>query len=94
MRHSWGDCVPLTLATTSNAYPCPIVMEYLSGGPIEWTNAEHKPILLVDQTRRIIRDVIIGLDYRTTVRSSCAEIIAKAGPSSQSRYNSSGHQAS
>jgi len=40
-----------------------IIMENLSGGPIEWTNAEHEPILLVDQTRRIIRDVIVGLDY-------------------------------
>ncbi|KAK2463207.1 hypothetical protein APHAL10511_004862 [Amanita phalloides] len=40
-----------------------LIMEYLSGGPVEWTNANHAPILLVDQTRRIIRDVMIGLDY-------------------------------
>ncbi|KAF8622768.1 hypothetical protein AX15_006853 [Amanita polypyramis BW_CC] len=40
-----------------------IIMEYLSGGPIEWTNTEHEPVLLVDQARRIIRDVIVGLDY-------------------------------
>ncbi|KAF8633416.1 hypothetical protein AX17_004587 [Amanita inopinata Kibby_2008] len=40
-----------------------LIMEHLSGGPVEWTNAEHRPILPVDQTRRIIRDVIVGLDY-------------------------------
>ena len=89
-----APCIPLTLATSADAYPGPIVMEYLSGGPIEWTNAEHKPILLVDQTRRIIRDVIVGLDYRMSICPSCAEMIAKACLSTRSRYHSSGHQAS
>ena len=68
--------MPLTPATSADTYPSPIVMEYLSGGPIEWTNAEHKPILLVDQTRRIIRDVIVGLDYRMS-NCPCAEMITK-----------------
>lgn len=49
-------------------------MEHLSGGPIEWKNAEHEPILLVDQTRRIIRDVIVGLDYRTSIYPSSGTI--------------------
>ncbi|PFH51565.1 hypothetical protein AMATHDRAFT_142422 [Amanita thiersii Skay4041] len=40
-----------------------LIMEYLAGGPIEWTNGEQEPILLVDQTRRVMRDVIVGLDY-------------------------------
>ena len=38
-------------------------MEYLSGGPVEWTNANDQPILLLKQTRRILRDVLLGLDY-------------------------------
>ncbi|TFK73989.1 kinase-like protein [Pluteus cervinus] len=40
-----------------------LAMEYLSGGPVQWTNKEQQPILTVFQTRRIIRDVISGLEY-------------------------------
>jgi serine/threonine protein kinase len=40
-----------------------LVMEYLSGGPVEWKNANDQPILLLKQTRRILRDVLLGLDY-------------------------------
>lgn len=40
-----------------------VVMEYLSGGHIEW-NPELPPSLTVDQTRRIMRDVVLGLEYR------------------------------
>ncbi|TFK44794.1 kinase-like domain-containing protein [Crucibulum laeve] len=40
-----------------------IAMEYLSGGPVEWANADHEPILSLDQTRRITRDVVNGLEY-------------------------------
>lgn len=43
-------------------------MEYMAGGEIKWRNSANQPILLVDQTRRIIRDVVLGLEYR---RSSC-----------------------
>lgn len=45
-----------------------LVMEYLSGGPVEWTNANDQPILLLKQTRRILRDVILGLDYCEFIR--------------------------
>lgn len=41
-----------------------LVMEYLSGGPVEWCNTEHKPILLLQQIRRIVRDTLLGLEYR------------------------------
>jgi hypothetical protein len=41
-----------------------LVMEYLFGGPIEWANANDQPILLLKQTRRILRDVLLGLEYR------------------------------
>ncbi|KAF9049824.1 kinase-like domain-containing protein [Panaeolus papilionaceus] len=40
-----------------------MVMEYLSGGPVEWCNTEHKPILLLQQIRRIVRDTLLGLEY-------------------------------
>uniref|UniRef100_A0A8H7Y4G9 Ribosome biogenesis protein tsr1 n=1 Tax=Psilocybe cubensis TaxID=181762 RepID=A0A8H7Y4G9_PSICU len=33
------------------------------GGPVEWCNDEHKAILTLQQTRRIIRDTILGLEY-------------------------------
>lgn len=39
-------------------------MEYLAGGPIQWSDTYHQPILSIQQTRRIIRDVILGLEYR------------------------------
>ncbi|KAI0790022.1 kinase-like protein [Abortiporus biennis] len=40
-----------------------LVMEYLEGGEIKWRNLAEEPILRVDQTRRICRDVILGLEY-------------------------------
>lgn len=39
-------------------------MEYLGGGEIKWRTASDDPVLRVDQTRRICRDVILGLEYR------------------------------
>lgn len=40
-------------------------MEYLGGGEVKWKNEQHQPILTVEQTRRIMRDAILGLEYRT-----------------------------
>ena len=39
------------------------VMEYLGGGEVKWRNDQHQPILTVEQTRRIMRDAILGLEY-------------------------------
>jgi hypothetical protein len=39
-------------------------MEYLAGGQVQWTNGHHGPVLTTLQTRRIVRDVILGLEYR------------------------------
>lgn len=43
-----------------------VVMEYLGGGELKWKTRDKKPkpILHVDQIRRICRDVILGLEYR------------------------------
>jgi [calcium/calmodulin-dependent protein kinase] kinase len=40
------------------------VMEFLGGGEIKWRDSDSNPVLRVDQSRRICRDVILGLEYR------------------------------
>ncbi|KZT23120.1 kinase-like protein [Neolentinus lepideus HHB14362 ss-1] len=40
-----------------------MVMEFLGGGEVKWRNRNGRPVLRVDQSRRIIRDVILGLEY-------------------------------
>jgi serine/threonine protein kinase len=40
-----------------------LVMEYMGGGEIKWRDNHNRPILQVDQTRRICRDVVLGLLY-------------------------------
>ncbi|KAI9439668.1 kinase-like domain-containing protein [Lactarius indigo] len=40
-----------------------MVMEFLGGGEIKWRDSENNPVLRVDQSRRICRDVILGLEY-------------------------------
>lgn len=40
-----------------------MIMEFLEGGEISWKNLVDEPILSVDQSRRIIRDAILGLEY-------------------------------
>ncbi|KAI0248910.1 kinase-like domain-containing protein [Lactifluus subvellereus] len=43
-----------------------MVMEFLGGGEIKWRDSEGSPVLRVDQSRRICRDVILGLEYRSS----------------------------
>ncbi|EDR05825.1 uncharacterized protein LACBIDRAFT_147958, partial [Laccaria bicolor S238N-H82] len=40
-----------------------MVMEYLGGGEVKWRNSDDQPVLTVVQTRRIIRDAVLGLEY-------------------------------
>ncbi|KAI9442050.1 kinase-like domain-containing protein [Lactarius psammicola] len=40
-----------------------MVMEFLGGGEIKWRDSDNNPVLRVDQSRRICRDVILGLEY-------------------------------
>ncbi|KAG6840391.1 hypothetical protein C0991_007021 [Blastosporella zonata] len=40
-----------------------MVMEFLAGGEVKWTNENQEPILSSHQTRRIIRDAVLGLEY-------------------------------
>ena len=41
------------------------VMEFLGGGEIKWRDSNSSPVLRVDQSRRICRDVILSLEYRS-----------------------------
>ena len=43
-------------------------MEYLGGGEVKWRTNYNQPVLAVAQTRRIIRDAVLGLEYRTPFR--------------------------
>lgn len=40
-----------------------LVMEYMGGGEVKWRDDHGRPCLRVDQTRRICRDVVLGLLY-------------------------------
>ncbi|RXW20703.1 hypothetical protein EST38_g5160 [Candolleomyces aberdarensis] len=40
-----------------------MIMEYLGGGEVKWRNDHSEPVLSVAQTRRIIRDAVLGLEY-------------------------------
>ena len=41
-----------------------LVMEFLAGGEVRWTDLQQRPTLSLQETRRIVRDVILGLEYR------------------------------
>ncbi|KAF5354671.1 hypothetical protein D9756_005376 [Leucocoprinus leucothites] len=40
-----------------------MVMEYCPGGPVQWATESRDPILRLEQIRRIMRDVVVGLEY-------------------------------
>ncbi|THG93066.1 hypothetical protein EW145_g8484, partial [Phellinidium pouzarii] len=40
-----------------------LVMEYMGGGEVKWRDEHGRPCLRLDQSRRICRDVVLGLDY-------------------------------
>ncbi|KAF8910538.1 kinase-like domain-containing protein [Gymnopilus junonius] len=40
-----------------------MVMEYLGGGEVKWRDDNNRPVLTVAQTRRILRDAVLGLEY-------------------------------
>lgn len=62
-----GDIIPAkgspVMLRRANSSLLPVVMEYLGGGEIKWRTNDGEPVLRVDQTRRICRDVILGLEY-------------------------------
>lgn len=45
----------------------PVVMEYLGGGEIKWHDGNYHPVLTLSQSRRILRDTVLGLEYRESL---------------------------
>ena len=50
-------------------------MEYLGGGEVKWRNDNNQPILTVEQTRRIMRDAVLGLEYRALTPHSIRSLL-------------------
>jgi [calcium/calmodulin-dependent protein kinase] kinase len=50
-------------------------MEYLGGGEVLWQGKDNNPILTVGQTRRIMRDALLGLEYRAFLRPPSLTLI-------------------
>lgn len=40
-----------------------MVLEYMEGGEVVWKDKEGQPTLTVDEARRVLRDVVCGLEY-------------------------------
>ncbi|KAJ7111911.1 kinase-like domain-containing protein, partial [Mycena epipterygia] len=40
-----------------------LIMEYMEGGELQWTTDGGEPYLTMDQARRCMRDVVLGLEY-------------------------------
>lgn len=40
-----------------------LALEYMEGGEIEWRDENEMPVLSLDETRAVFRDVVSGLDY-------------------------------
>jgi len=62
-------------------------MEYLGGGEIKWRTDHDEPTLTLAQTRRIMRDAILGLEYCESFLTHQV-CMSDAGPSALSRYHS------
>lgn len=58
-------CVSTRLVHFVRSLTLITVMEFLGGGEIKWRDSKSSPVLRVDQSRRICRDVILGLEYRS-----------------------------
>lgn len=40
-----------------------LILEYCEGGEVKWQSATGEPLLTVEQSRRIFRDIVCGLEY-------------------------------
>lgn len=40
------------------------VLEYCEGGEVRWKTEEGQPLMTLDQARRTLRDIVLGLEYR------------------------------
>jgi serine/threonine protein kinase len=42
-----------------------IVMEYIDGGELIWKDEDETPVISLQDAKSYLRDIIVGLDYRT-----------------------------
>lgn len=42
------------------------MLEYCEGGEVKWKTDDGRPLLTLDQSRRILRDIVLGLEYRAS----------------------------
>lgn len=42
---------------------CHVVLEYCEGGEVKWKTDAGHPLLTVEQSRVIFRDIVLGLEY-------------------------------
>jgi hypothetical protein len=47
----------------------------MEGGEVKWRTTDERPILTVDQTRRTFRDIVLGLEYRSSILVSSRSYI-------------------
>jgi serine/threonine protein kinase len=43
-----------------------LIMEFCGGGEVKWRTSDYKPKLSLLQTRHILRDISLGLEYRAS----------------------------
>jgi len=43
------------------------VLEFMAGGQVVWQDDNKQPTLTVDEARRTFRDVVLGLEYCTSI---------------------------
>lgn len=41
-----------------------MILEYCEGGELQWKDGASRPTLSLDETRRVFRDTLLGLEYR------------------------------
>jgi len=57
--------LPILMSQIADRSSVP-VMEFCEGGEVLWHDRNDNPLLSLEQVRRIIRDVTLGLEYRTS----------------------------
>jgi serine/threonine protein kinase len=40
-------------------------MEYIDGGELIWKDEDETPVISLQDAKSYLRDIIVGLDYRT-----------------------------
>jgi SNF1-activating kinase 1 len=60
--------------TESEGWGRSAVLQYMDGGEVEWARPEGGPAMSEAQARSCFRDVLLGLEYRTTTPAAPREV--------------------